>query len=55
MNIYKDISKGRYTMNDIKPTTGLPMSSGGIDVGGTPYGANPISNNSSNFNNNTYC
>ena len=26
-------------MNDINPTTGLPMSSGGIDVGGTPYGS----------------
>ena len=27
-------------MNDINPTTGLPMSGGGIDVGGTPYGEN---------------
>ena len=27
-------------MNDINPTTGLPMSSGGIDAGGTPYGGN---------------
>ena len=26
-------------MNDINQTTGLPMSSGGIDVGGTPYGS----------------
>ena len=26
-------------MNDINPTKGLPMSSGGIDVGGTPYGS----------------
>ena len=26
-------------MHDINPTTGLPMSSGGIDVGGTPYGS----------------
>ena len=26
-------------MNDINPTTGLPMSGGGIDVGGTPYGS----------------
>lgn len=26
-------------MNDINPTTGLPMSSGGIDAGGTPYGS----------------
>ena len=25
-------------MNDINPTTGLPMSGGGIDAGGTPYG-----------------
>jgi len=25
-------------MNDINPTTGLSMSSGGLDVGGTPYG-----------------
>ena len=24
-------------MNDINPTTGLPMSGGGIDAGGTPY------------------
>ena len=24
-------------MNDINPTTGLPMSGGGLDVGGTPY------------------
>jgi hypothetical protein len=30
--------KRKKTMNDINPTTGLPMSSGGIDVGGTPYG-----------------
>ena len=27
-------------MNDINPSTGLPMSGGGIDVGGTPYGEN---------------
>ena len=27
-------------MNDINPTTGLPMSGGGIDVGGTPYSEN---------------
>ena len=27
-------------MNDINPTTGLPMSGGEIDVGGTPYGEN---------------
>ena len=26
-------------MNDINPTTGLPMSGRGIDVGGTPYGS----------------
>lgn len=26
-------------MNDINPTTGLPISSGGIDAGGTPYGS----------------
>jgi hypothetical protein len=26
-------------MNDISPTTGLPMSSGGIDVGGTLFGS----------------
>lgn len=26
-------------MNDINPNTGLPMSSGGIDVRGTPYGS----------------
>jgi hypothetical protein len=25
-------------MNNINPTTGLPMSGGGIDAGGTPYG-----------------
>ena len=25
-------------MNDINPSTGLPMSGGGIDAGGTPYG-----------------
>ncbi|MDY0365754.1 MAG: hypothetical protein RBQ81_07830 [Arcobacteraceae bacterium] len=24
-------------MNDINPSTGLPMSGGGIDVSGTPY------------------
>ena len=30
-------------MNDINPTTGLPMSSGGIDAGGTPYGSNSSS------------
>ncbi len=35
-------------MNDINPTTGLPMSSGGIDVGGTPYG-----NNSNSFDDET--
>jgi len=27
-------------MNDFNPTTGLPMSGGGIDVGSTPYGEN---------------
>ncbi len=26
-------------MNYINPTTGLPMSGGGIDAGGTPYGS----------------
>ena len=26
-------------MNDINPTTGLPMSGGGIDARGTPYGS----------------
>lgn len=26
-------------MNDINPNTGLPMSSGGIDARGTPYGS----------------
>jgi hypothetical protein len=39
MNTYKDIYKRKKTMNDINPTTGLPMSGGGIDVGGTPYGS----------------
>ena len=40
MNTYKDIyEKRKKTMNDINPTTGLPMSSGGIDAGGTPYGS----------------
>ena len=45
-------------MNDINPTTGLPMSSGGIDVGGTPYGSSSDSfddgaseSSSSDFNN----
>jgi hypothetical protein len=40
MNTYKDIYKRKKTMNDFNPTTGLPMSGGGIDVGGTPYGSN---------------
>ena len=40
MNTYKDIYKRKKTKNDINPTTGLPMSGGGIDVGGTPYGEN---------------
>ena len=31
-------------MNDINPSTGLPMSGVGLDVGGTPYG-----NSSDNF------
>ena len=26
-------------MNDINSTTGLSMSGGGLDVGGTPYGS----------------
>jgi len=26
-------------MYDFNPTTGLPMSGGGIDAGGTPYGS----------------
>ena len=39
MNTYKDIYKRKKTMNDINPSTGLPMSGGGIDVGGTPYGS----------------
>ena len=38
MNTYKDMYKRKKTMNDINPTTGLLMSGGGIDVGGTPYG-----------------
>ena len=29
-------------MNDINPTTGLPMTGGGIDAGGTPYGGNSL-------------
>lgn len=32
-------------MNDINPTTGLPMTGGGIDAAGTPYG-----NSSNSFN-----
>ena len=39
MNTYKDIYKRKKTMNDINPTTGLPMSGGGIDVGGTCWDA----------------
>ena len=39
MNTYKDIYKRKKAMNDINPTTGLPMSGGGIDAGGTPYGS----------------
>ena len=38
MNTYKDIYKRKKTMNDINPTTGLPMSGGGLDAGATPYG-----------------
>ena len=45
-------------MNYINPTTGLPMSGGGIDVGGTPYGSSSNSfddeaneSSSGNFNN----
>lgn len=29
---------------DFNPTTGLPMSGGGIDAGGTPYGSNSSDN-----------
>ena len=32
-------------MDDINPTTGLPMSGGGIDAGGTPYGSSSNSFN----------
>jgi len=32
-------------MNDINPSTGLPMSGGGIDIGGTPYGSSSNSFN----------
>ena len=35
-------------MYDFNPTTGLPMSGGGIDAGGTPYGCS-----SDNFGNGT--
>jgi hypothetical protein len=45
MNTYKDIYKRKKTMNDINPTTGLPMSGGGIDAGGTPYGSSSNSFN----------
>lgn len=45
-------------MNDINPSTGLPMSGGGIDVSGTPYGSSSDSfddgaseSSSSDFNN----
>lgn len=45
-------------MNDINQTTGLPMSGGGLDVGGTPYGSSSNSfddgfneSSGSNFNN----
>ena len=34
-------------MNDINPTTGLPMSGGGIDIGGTPYGSSSSDNGTS--------
>lgn len=37
MNTYKDIYKRKKTMNDINPTTGLSMSGGGVEVGGTSY------------------
>ncbi len=43
MNIHKDIYKRKKTMNDINPSTGLPMSNGGIDAGGTPYCSNSVS------------
>ena len=31
-------------MYDFNPTTGLPMSGGGIDAGGTPYGSSNSDN-----------
>ncbi len=31
-------------MNDFNPTTGLSMSGGGIDAGGTPYGSSSSDN-----------
>lgn len=31
-------------MYDFNPTTGLPMSGGGIDAGGTPYGSSSSDN-----------
>lgn len=37
MNTYKDIYKRKKTMNDINLTTGLSMSGGGVEVGGTSY------------------
>lgn len=39
MNTYKDIYKRKETMNDINPSTGLPMSGRGLDVSGTSYGS----------------
>lgn len=54
MNIYKDICKRKKTMNDINQTTGLLMSGGGIDAGGTPYGGNAFDNGSSSSDNGSY-
>ena len=54
MNIYKGIYKRKKTMNDVNPSTGLPMSGGGIDVGGTLYGGNHFGNNSSSFDDGAY-
>ena len=38
MNTYKDIYKRKKTMNDINPTTGLPISGGGLDINDMLYG-----------------
>jgi hypothetical protein len=51
MNTYKNIYKRKKTMNDINPTTSLPMSGGGIDASGSSSNGFDDETSGGSFNN----